>query len=60
MQVGRTPAMGPGESRAEAPRRVVLDEVVVNEGAQLERAQPAAPVDLAVGGCYFLPAFRVP
>jgi hypothetical protein len=44
-------------------RRNALDvpgEMVVDESAQLDGAQPAAPVDLALGGGYFFAAFRVP
>jgi hypothetical protein len=35
--------------------------VIANEGAQLDGAQPAAPVGITLdGGGYFFVAFRVP
>jgi hypothetical protein len=34
--------------------------MVPDEGAQLEGAQPAAPVGIALDGGYFVAAFRVP
>jgi hypothetical protein len=37
-----------------------VSEVIADEGAQFEGAQPAAPVGRALDGGYFFVAFRVP